>query len=278
VTGRFLPGTQIEVIRERSDRGSIRFVVFDFDGTISLIREGWQGIMIPMMVEALASLRTGETEEELRTAVVDFVDRLTGQQTIYQMIQLVDEVRKRGGTPLAPLAYKRMYHDRLLTRIAGRVAGLKGGTVPPEDLVVPGSFDLLENLRSRGVTLFLASGTDEGYVKDEAGALGVSKYFNGGLYGALDQYEKFSKRMLIADLFRAHNLRGHELAVFGDGYVEIENAREAGGLAVGVASDEARRRGIDGWKRGRLIGAGADLIVPDHREQDRVVAYLFGEM
>lgn len=277
MTGRWLPDTQIEIIRERPDRGGIRFAVFDFDGTISLIREGWQQIMIPMMVETLVSLRTGETEEALRTAVTDFVDRLTGQQTIYQMIQLAEEVRKRGGTPLAPLAYKRIYHDCLLARIADRLKGLKGGTIPPADLVVTGSFDLLENLRNRGVTLFLASGTDEAYVKDEAGALGVSKYFNGGIYGALDQHEKFSKRMLIADLFRRHGLRGHEMAVFGDGYVEIENAREADGLAVGVASDEARRCGVDAWKRGRLIQAGADLIVPDHREQGPVVAYLFGE-
>lgn len=278
MTGRLLPGTQIEVIRERPDRGGIRFAVFDFDGTISLIREGWQQVMIPMMVEVLASLRTGETEGELRTVVTDFVDRLTGQQTIYQMIQLAGEVRKRGGTPLEPLAYKRVYHDRLLARIAGRLQGLKGGAIPAEDLVVPGSFELLENLRGRGVTLFLASGTDEAYVKDEAGALGVAEYFNGGIYGALDQYEKFSKRMLIADLLRGHGLRGHELAVFGDGSVEIENAREVDGFAVGVASDEVNRRGIDEWKRGRLIGAGADLIVPDHREQDKVVAYLFGEI
>ena len=124
----------------------------------------------------------------------------------------------------------------------------------------------------------MASGTGEGYVKDEAGALGLSHYFNGGVYGALDRHETFSKRMLIADLFRRHGLRGEELAVFGDGYVEIENAREVGGHAVGVASDEARRCGVDEWKRGRLIGAGADLIVPDHREQARVVAYLFGEV
>jgi phosphoglycolate phosphatase-like HAD superfamily hydrolase len=278
VTGRWLPDTQIEVIRERRDRGGVRFAVFDFDGTISLIREGWQQIMIPMMVEVLASLGTGETEEALRGTVTDFVDRLTGQQTIYQMIQLAEEVRKRGGTPLAPLAYKRVYHDRLLARIADRLRGLKGGTIPAVDLMVPGSLDLLENLRGRGVTLFLASGTDEAYVKDEAGALGVAPYFDGGIYGALDQYEKFSKRMLIADLFRRHGLRGHELAVFGDGYVEIENAREVDGFAVGVASDEARRCGMDAWKRGRLIQAGADLIVPDHREQGQVVAYLFGKI
>ncbi len=43
----------IEVVNPRIVRGLIRFALFDFDGTISLIREGWQGIMIPMMVEIL---------------------------------------------------------------------------------------------------------------------------------------------------------------------------------------------------------------------------------
>ena len=38
---------------------------FDFDGTLSLIREGWPQIMIPMMVEVLKETGTAETEAEL---------------------------------------------------------------------------------------------------------------------------------------------------------------------------------------------------------------------
>ena len=45
---------------------------------------------------------------------------------------------------------------------------------------------------------------------------------------------------------------------FGDGYVEIENVKAVGGVAVGVASNEKEREGIDQWKRERLIQAGAD--------------------
>ncbi|MDR3173994.1 MAG: hypothetical protein LBU19_07080, partial [Treponema sp.] len=37
----------IEVVRREVPRGRFRFAIFDFDGTISLIREGWQQIMIP---------------------------------------------------------------------------------------------------------------------------------------------------------------------------------------------------------------------------------------
>ena len=53
--------------------------------------------------------------------------RLNGRQTIYQMIQLADEVPRRGGTPLEPLAYKHRYHDLLMERIQGRLHDLESG-------------------------------------------------------------------------------------------------------------------------------------------------------
>ena len=68
-----------------------------------------------------------------------------------------------------------------------------------------------------------------------------------------------------------------ELVTFGDGFVEIEDTKAVGGVAVGVASDEVNRQGIDEWKRGRLIEAGADLIIPDFCDHERLVAYLFAE-
>ena len=89
------------------------------------------------------------------------------------------------------------------------------------------------------------------------------------------RWESFSKAMIIDQILREHRLHGEQLVVFGDGYVEIENAKRVGGLAVGVASDEVRREGVDAWKRSRLIQAGADLIVPEFRQQARLLSYLF---
>lgn len=270
-----LPGTTgVERISAEIPRGRVRSVLFDFDGTLSLIRQGWREIMVPMMVEILADTRSGETGQELETVVAEFVDRLTGRQTIYQMLQLCEEIRKRGGTPLDPLEYKRRYHDRLLQHIQARVSSLETGALAPADLMVPGSFDLLENLKNRGLVLYLASGTDLPYVRREAELLGVAPYFETRIFGALDRYENFSKAMVIQDIIRTHNLRGEQLLGFGDGFVEIENVKEAGGIAVGVASDEARREGVDAWKRERLLKAGADFIVPEYREQAPLVAYL----
>src|SRR5205807_8729655 len=146
---------EIEVLRPDIPRGRFRSVLFDFDGTLSLIRKGWPQVMIPMMVDVLRDTGTNETDAELHTAVEDFVMRLNGRQTIYQMIQLADEVRRRGGKPLEPLAYKHRYHDLLMERIQGRLAALEAGTTTAEEWTVPGSHDLLTALRARGLTLYL---------------------------------------------------------------------------------------------------------------------------
>jgi len=273
----FLPGTDIEIINPDIERGKIEFALFDFDGTLSLIREGWQQVMIPMMVEILGELNTGESEEQLTEIVRDFVTQLTGKQTIYQMIQLAEEVKKRGGTPKEPLDYKHQYLDLLWQRIRDRVEGLESGRLEPLDFVVPGALDILKELKSRGVVMYLASGTDRPYVLNESGVLGLHPYFPDRIYGALDDYKNFSKRMIIQKILSVNNLSGPGLVTFGDGYVEIEDTKEVGGIAVGVATNEAERKGIDEWKRDRLIGAGADIIIPDFREAAKVVKYLFAE-
>src|SRR5271169_6034336 len=103
----------LENVRPGVSARHARVVLFDFDGTLSLIRSGWMNVMVPMMVEILADLKTGETDEQLKTVVEDFVWRLTGKETIYQMIEFADNVQKRGGKPLDPLAYKKMYLDLL---------------------------------------------------------------------------------------------------------------------------------------------------------------------
>jgi phosphoglycolate phosphatase len=264
----------LEIINPSITRDQIRHALFDFDGTLSLIREGWQEVMISMMVELLLRTPQHESETELRTIVTEYVDLLTGKQTIYQMIQLAEEVEKRGGKAQDPVEYKWLYLERLWAKIEGRVEGLKTGRLDRESLMVPGAVQILETLHDRGVTCYLASGTDEVYVLDEAKALGLSGYFD-GIYGALDDYQTYSKRMVIDCTLNENNLNGSQLVTFGDGYVEIENTKAVGGIAVGLATNEAERQGVDEWKRGRLIAAGADLIIPDFGQHQELVAYLF---
>jgi phosphoglycolate phosphatase-like HAD superfamily hydrolase len=268
---------EIEILRPDLPRGQFRSVLFDFDGTLSLIREGWPQVMIPMMVDVLRQTGTRETPETLTGAVEEFVMRLNGRQTIYQMMQLAEEVRRRGGRPLDPIAYKHRYHELLMERIRGRLVALRSGVARADDWTVPGSHALLENLRRRGLTLYLASGTDLAFVREEVELLGLTSYFGPHIYGALDEYQNFSKKMIIDHILHDHDLHGSELLGFGDGFVEIEEAKGVGGVAVAVASDEVARRGVNAWKRQRLMRAGADIVIPEYRRQERLLRYLFAE-
>ena len=266
----------LEIVNPTRRPGTFRFALFDFDGTLSLIREGWVQVMVPFFVEELMATPNREEQGEIERVVREFVDELTGKQTIYQCLQLQEEVSRRGGEPKEALWYKHEYLRRLDIRIEGRLDGLKSGTMQPEDLMVPGSRALMEFLVARGVICYLASGTDLQYVLAETEALGLMEFFSDRVYAAVDDYKSFSKQMIIEKLIAENNISGEELLVIGDGYVEIENGRAAGGYALGVASFESDPGQVDEWKRERLIRAGADIIVPDYSDMAELASHLFG--
>ncbi len=267
----------VEFCEGFAPRPNISHVLFDFDGTLSLIREGWPDVMVPMFVEMLPAL-AGETDEQRRQLCMDDIMRLNGKQTVYQMIQLAERIQERGGTPKEPLWYKHEYLRRLEERIHSRAEGIRGGTLERDSFLVHGARGLLESLQDRGLKLYLASGTDEVFVKQEAGLLDVARYFGSHIYGAQDDYKNFSKKMVIERLLKENQINGSQLLAFGDGYVEIQNTKEAGGLAVAVASDEANNGSgrIDEWKRQRLLGVGADVVIPDYRDTEPLLKRLLG--
>jgi phosphoglycolate phosphatase-like HAD superfamily hydrolase len=194
---------------------------------------------------------------------------------MYQMVAFADEISKRGGAPLDPLEYKTMYLDLLHVRIRHRLQELRRQEVSPEKYLVPGARALVEALQARGLRLYLASGTDQQYMREEAGLLDMARYFDGRVYGALDDYKSFSKKILIQRLIATSEFQGTEFLGFGDGYVEIENIKEVGGVAVGVATAEPECRTVDEWKRLRLAGVGADFIVPNFLCRDELLRALF---
>ncbi len=266
----------IEVIRPEATAARAKAVIFDFDGTLSLIRSGWMDVMVPLCMEQLAACKGGESEGQLREVVEEFVWRLTGKETIYQMMALADAIKTRGGNALEPRAYKKLYLDRLWLKIRGRIEDLREHRSNPRQYLVPGAKALLEDLRSRGMRLYLASGTDDANVKEEAALLGVAPYFEGRVFGAQDDLKSFSKALLVQQILsRTAGVKAEELLVFGDGYVEIEEVKKAGGRAVGVATLEPACIAVDEWKRDRLVRAGADFIVPNFTALEELTAVLF---
>ena len=267
----------LEIINRRVTASKAKVAIFDFDGTLSVIRSGWMEIMVPLCVEQLAQTNSGEPESRLREVSEEFIWRLTGKETIYQMIALADAVRARGGQPLDPAVYKKMYLDGLWEKISGRIEDLRSGRVPASRFMVPGAKQLLEDLSARGLRLYLASGTDDANVKEEAALLGVAPYFQGRIFGAQDDLQSFSKALLVKQIVSGAGFQADELLVFGDGYVEIEEVKKVGGIAVGIASAEPDCMAIDDWKRQRLIKVGADFIVPNFLAHAELSAALFGK-
>jgi phosphoglycolate phosphatase-like HAD superfamily hydrolase len=253
----------------------IQYALFDFDGTISLIREGWQDIMIPYFCEILRDTNTSETCWEIKETVKRFVTDLTGKQTIFQCIRLDEEVTKRGGPKRDPITYKREYLRRLELHIKDRKARLAAGTLDPEEYLVPGSRQFLTILQSRGIKCYLASGTDEADVLYEAKLLGIENMFEGGIHGAHDDMTECSKELVIRSMLQNEHIRPEELVSFGDGYVEVELVANLGGLAIGAATEEKKRSGINEWKRSRLVAAGARAIIPDFVDSKAVYELIY---
>jgi phosphoglycolate phosphatase-like HAD superfamily hydrolase len=255
--------------------GKVRHALFDFDGTISTLRQGWEDIMIPVMVESIC----GDTPPtpEIEQEVCEYVDRSTGILTIEQMRWLAEAVRRHGLTEvLTAAAYKQRYLDRLLVDVDRRVDEVASGQMRPVDKMVVGAEEFVAALQQHGVTLYLASGTDHLYVVREARVLGVEKYFTGGVYGALDTNEAHSKERVVQRILDDHNLSGDELMVVGDGPVEIREAAKRGAIAVGLASDEVVRSGWNDAKIRRLTDADADLLIPDFTYAEELATLLAG--
>ena len=134
---------------------------------------------------------------------------------------------------------------------------------------------LLEKLYKAGVKLYLASGTDEEDVKNEARILGYDHLFEGGIYGAVGDVTKEAKKIVLDRILNTIGDSGNgQVAAFGDGPVEIRETRKRGGLTIGIASNELKRYSLNENKRSRLIKAGADMIIPDYSQLPRLLELL----
>lgn len=267
----------VELVNPAVRRGAFRVAVFDFDGTLSLIREGWPRVMVDLM---LGHLRTQQLIREPEAAcaahVEGFVMALNGHPTIRQMERFAEEVAVRGGTPAAPTVYLQEYLDALMGVVRGRWDSLESGRAKVEEWVVPNAHGALGEFDRRGVPVVVASGTDRAHVGNEVDLLRLPLGPN-RVFAPRDNDASFRKRDVIEWALREFGVRGEELIGFGDGVVETQEVKRAGGVAVGVASSEQGVRGVNPGKRDTLIAAGADLIIPDYEHAAELLAWLWGE-
>ena len=264
----------MEILHADTARTPVRAVLFDFDGTISTLRCGWENVMKPLMLEMISGGMGWD--ESLEREVDDYINESTGIQTIHQMKWLAETVHARGCNPSAPTDpwwYKGEYNRRLMENIRSRIDEVSSGAAPREKYMMQGSETFLQALCDRGVKLYVASGTDHPDVLNEVAALGLTQYFT-QIAGAPLSSENCSKEKVIAQLMESEGLSGTDFAVIGDGKVEIRLGHEAGARTIGLASNEAALHGINPVKRDRLIPAGADVITGDFTDLPALLSFL----
>jgi len=267
--------TEIEIIQRLPDPVRMTHAIFDHDGTISTLRQGWEQVMEPMMIQAILGRHYATADETLYARVVkrvrDFIDRTTGIQTLVQMQGLVKLVREFGEVPAAEILdevrYKKIYTDALSGLVQARFAKLHRGELDVTDFTMKRAPEFLVRLHQAGVKLYLASGTDVEDVIREAEALGYAPLFEGRIYGAVGDATKEAKRIVLDRILNdigPANVK--QVVAFGDGPVEIRETHKRGGLTVGIASEELQRFGLNPAKRSRLIRAGAHVVIPDYSQ------------
>ncbi len=281
---RYYNNTEIEIVNAIPQNLEITHAIFDHDGTISTLRQGWEEIMEPMMVRAIIGVDDNTIDEHIRNKVLktvrEYIDKTTGVQTLIQMQGLAELVRYFGYIPeeeiLDAQGYKAIYNKELLKLVDQRLQKLNRGELDVWDFTLKNAVAFLKALYSRGVKLYLASGTDQQDVEKEAEALGYAKLFGGRIYGASANITTEPKKIVLEKILKGINEEdARQIVTFGDGPVEIRETHKRGGFTVGIASDEVRRFGLNLKKRSRLIQAGADLIMPDFSQMEHLLTVLF---
>jgi len=239
----------MESLGEMRDKGirKVKAVVCDFDGTFSTLRCGWEAVMKRMMTKYLSD----------EAWIDDFIGETTGVQTILQMKVFLEELkrRSRGDRPTGataadaqkrvtsddPWFYKNEYNDMLMESVAVKRDDVLAGRTPASAYHVPGALLFLQALRTRGVKIYFASGTDEADVQAEAASLGFAGFAD-GIAGALPKSESCAKEAALKRLVEQAGVEPGELAVVGDGKVEIALGHALGARTIGVATNERTSR------------------------------------
>ncbi|MFP4096375.1 MAG: PfkB family carbohydrate kinase [Cyclobacteriaceae bacterium] len=274
---RFYNESRLEVVENFKRETPLRFVMMDHDGTISVLREGWEDLMLDLMLRCIAGdslTRLSEADKQVLTSKVNqLISQTTGAPTIVQMEGLVEMVKREGYVEEEAVRtaedYKALYLEDLHRHVEKRIERFRKGELQIDDVTVKGVIGFIHRMKEKGLKLYLASGTDEEYVVREAEALGYADNFQGGIYGARPDGGS-AKRKVLLQLTLQEGVKAREIIVIGDGPSEIREGRKVGALCVGVASDELRRYGLNLYKRERLIRAGSHIIIEDFSQLDQL--------
>lgn len=255
---------------------NIAYAIFDFDGTISLIRDGWESVMEHCLVSWVSNNAcSNEKLAEIKKDAKLLIDVTTGMNTIFQMDEAIELIRKHDCVAekdiKTPEDYKYEYLSMLENKIRHRKDEIKrsGAT---NKYIVPGAVDFLKHLKALGIYMVVLSGTDEKDVKAELELLGLNSYFN-KVFGA---EKRRDKRDVLDRLFERQDIIPNSSLIVGDGPIEISLGSEHGCKTLGVCMPSDKSQ-VEMCKRKRLLltNSGADLLVRDFSDLNYILRHIF---
>jgi phosphoglycolate phosphatase len=126
--------------------------------------------------------------------------------------------------------------------------------------VLPGAAETLRSLGDAGVLLGIVSGAMEGAARTKLGPADLNRFFIFGAYGSDSPDRAELTRIAIEKATRLHSrLTPSQVAVVGDTPRDIEAAKAAGAISVGVASGH--------FSVDELTAAGGDHVLASLEER-----------
>lgn len=254
----------------RAPTGQFTLAAVDFDGTMSLIRIGWQQVMHSVMKAALYDYHPNHAH--IDTDIRTYIAHSTGQPSIIQMAWVDEQVMLYGGPHRGAQYYLDQFSNAMKSQIDDRVAAITDESTA-DAFMVPGARRFLHALAERNIRIALVSGTEHHHLVRESAALRIDSYFDAGIYGPGTHAPGFTKHDAIAQLVARYNVAPGAFISIGDGPVEIKAGKALGGYSLAVASDE-HGGGLDIDKRQHLLDAGADAVVAHFTHLDAITQAL----
>jgi len=150
--------------------------------------------------------------------------------------------------------------DELVRLYLRYLLHLSDDIVSDQYRVLPGAVETLRSLGDAGVLLGIVSGAMEGAARTKLGPADLNRFFIFGAYGSDSPDRAELTRIAIEKATRLHSrLTPSQVAVVGDTPRDIEAARAAGAISVGVASGH--------FSVDELTAAGADHVLASLEER-----------
>lgn len=248
---------QIEIINHKKTK--ILAAMIDWDGAISLIREGWQRIMQEYIANFISS---GLPQKNDYLWAQSFIKKTLGENTVEQMLGMIEKAEQNGRNDI-PVSYsekmalaeehRKKYREILEKEVRGK--RIKTAKKNPDKFIVRGMKYLLEELKKRNIKIFVASGSEQegkGGIEEEAETLGLKHYFE-AVFGYNGSISPYNKENVVKWILNKYNLDPLQLLVVGDGPKEMKVGKKFGAVTIGLISNNVTRK--------ILLDSGADFIV-----------------